>query len=395
MADIYENAFITIAATWSNDSNGGCFSRTRDLYKQQKLGDTGLYTGREMPKVPDNNSVIDDQWPLLTRQWVGSPKGKIHIRYTLIHSLSHLHVFQERLLSPRMIHYTKDQLVWECRSAQLSESRKGDWTTDHKTAENKLELHHPRIKTRCDEPVVGWQALVNAYTALQFTNNSDLIPVLAGIVEREMSRRKHDLYIAGMWKDSLVNDLGFTNYDGLRRDNNAPTWSWASLERQVFFLQVKRLPTTKITGLNFTRIGHINVGRVIHASIKLQGPILSTTTKMRIWPDEPFVQLSSLIINNSTEVQLQFYPGFDFPEMNSETPLPIIVLSQAYDNGNSTAIALRGISPGVYERVGAIELRLKREDADRRVSLAEMMRERRGILDSYIAALPLDEVEII
>jgi hypothetical protein len=225
MADIYENAFITIAATWSNDSNGGCFSRTRDLCKQHKLGDTGLYTGREMPKFPDNNSVIDDQWPLLTRGWVGSRKGKIHIRYTLIHSLSRLQVFQERLLSPRMIHYTKDQLVWECRSAQLSESRKGDWTIDHKTADNKLELHHPPIKTRCDEPVVGWQALVNAYTALQFTNNSDLLPALAGIVEREMSRRKHDLYIAGMWKDSLVDDLGFINYGGLRHDNNAPTWS--------------------------------------------------------------------------------------------------------------------------------------------------------------------------
>jgi hypothetical protein len=116
---------------------------------------------------------------------------------------------------------------------------------------------------------------------------------------------------------------------------------------------------------------------------------------MRVWPDEPFAQLSSLIINNSTEVQLQFYPGFDYPEINSETPFTTIVLSQAYHNGNSTAIALRGISPGIYERVGAIELRLKREDADRRVSLAEMMREGRGILDSYIAALPLGEVEII
>lgn len=81
--------------------------------------------------------------------------------------------------------------------------------------------------------------------------------------------------------------------------------------------------------------------------------------------------------------------------MNSETPLTVIMLSLAYDNGNSTAIALRGISTGVYERVGAIESRLKKEDADGRVSFDERMRENREILDNYIAALPLGEVEII
>jgi hypothetical protein len=83
MADIYENAFITIAASWSSDSNGGCFSSMRDIYKERSLGDTGLSCRRDLPPFAQyRHSISQDDtfkdWPLLTRGWVRDT-GKKHL----------------------------------------------------------------------------------------------------------------------------------------------------------------------------------------------------------------------------------------------------------------------------------------------------------------------------
>lgn len=67
MADIYEQAFITIGAAWSNDSNGGCFSISSDFFWGRKINDTGLYT-RAVSAEADNK--VDEDWPLLQRGWV-------------------------------------------------------------------------------------------------------------------------------------------------------------------------------------------------------------------------------------------------------------------------------------------------------------------------------------
>ncbi|KAF2026075.1 HET-domain-containing protein, partial [Setomelanomma holmii] len=160
MADIYEGAYLTIAATSSNNSNGGCFSRFRN-----RIRDFG-----------SGNTMTD--WPLLRRGWV----------------------CQERRLSTRVIHYAKDQLFWECDTAFHSESDPQDWTSgDRGTLKN---LH--------DDPGQSWRSLVEIYSRLKFTKKGDHLPALAGIVEREARRRKDDTYVAGMWRNTLLDDLGFS-----------------------------------------------------------------------------------------------------------------------------------------------------------------------------------------
>jgi hypothetical protein len=57
-----------------------------------------------------------------------------------------------------------------------------------------------------------WRELVELYTTLKFTKASDLLPALAGIVEREIARRGCDAYAGCMWKDSILEDLGFYIY---------------------------------------------------------------------------------------------------------------------------------------------------------------------------------------
>jgi hypothetical protein len=103
MADVYENAFITIAATRSSDSEGGCFSKIQGLNQPTQLESSGLYACKvvvDFPRSAYNLATEGGSWPLLHRAWV----------------------FQERLLSTRVIHFTDYQVIWECQSMQESET---------------------------------------------------------------------------------------------------------------------------------------------------------------------------------------------------------------------------------------------------------------------------------
>ncbi|KAH7359698.1 heterokaryon incompatibility protein-domain-containing protein [Pyrenochaeta sp. MPI-SDFR-AT-0127] len=107
MADIYQHSYLTLAATASPSDSQGCypeyhggtdmspvfiplaFTKSCPVAVRKPLGhwDTVL-----------SNHLIHD-YPLLSRGWA----------------------FQERLLSPRTLHFCGSELVWECREASTCE----------------------------------------------------------------------------------------------------------------------------------------------------------------------------------------------------------------------------------------------------------------------------------
>ncbi|KAH3906534.1 hypothetical protein HBI56_116950 [Parastagonospora nodorum] len=191
MANIYTNAVITIAATWSDDRNGGCYSQARDLYKARRLNDSGLYASRLTADLMDvirfNREA--DEWPLLTRGWV----------------------FQEKHLSPRIVLYTKNQLYWECGLCVLSQCGSYDLRFDLEDrsypAQSLLEFN------QYDESISAtWCELVELCTTFEFTKGSGLLSALVGMFEREIARRGYDAYVGCMWMDSILEDLGFYIY---------------------------------------------------------------------------------------------------------------------------------------------------------------------------------------
>jgi hypothetical protein len=72
-----------------------------------------------------------------------------------------------------------------------------------------------------DNAAESWRELASMYTSLKFTKESDLLPALVGIVERGIGRGGLDVYVAGMRKDSILDDLAFITFDesGLRADS--------------------------------------------------------------------------------------------------------------------------------------------------------------------------------
>ena len=100
MDTVYQCAFINIGATGANGSDQGCFwdrephsilpTRVVITWKGQHNDTKRLY--EVLPRPPHWAASFLAQ-PLNARGWI----------------------FQERLLSRRMLHYGRDQLYWECR----------------------------------------------------------------------------------------------------------------------------------------------------------------------------------------------------------------------------------------------------------------------------------------
>jgi hypothetical protein len=99
MGEIFANSYCTLAATSAEDCNGGLFV-PRTMSRSVKLTDS---SGN--PAITFYSSVEDQferdlhDGELNSRGWV----------------------LQERLLSPRIIHFTAVQTFWECGSDRYSE----------------------------------------------------------------------------------------------------------------------------------------------------------------------------------------------------------------------------------------------------------------------------------
>lgn len=113
MSYIYSNAYLTIAATRSSGDSGGCYSAGTESDKDFMINVSGPNTTSTMYarektihlNMPPS-AGSPDPFPLLSRGWF----------------------YQERLLSPRVLHFGPKELLWECD--ELTACECGGWATE-------------------------------------------------------------------------------------------------------------------------------------------------------------------------------------------------------------------------------------------------------------------------
>jgi len=85
-----------------------------------------------------------------------------------------------------------------------------------------------------------WRTMVSSYTSLDITKSGDRLPALGGLA-KHMSLRRSSRYLAGLWEDSLNDDLLWAVYttSTYKRPRplprTAPTWSWASVDTYALY----------------------------------------------------------------------------------------------------------------------------------------------------------------
>lgn len=141
MAEIYSNATLTIAATGSSDLHGGCLfdrwchqrnpprilsMKSVELKAQVNKSSQAIHV-RLLPTAHETfligSGFLDRTGALMRRAWA----------------------FQERLLSPRIIHFHHEELFWECKASLSCEC---GWTK--KATQEPLKVGYAEILRALD-----------------------------------------------------------------------------------------------------------------------------------------------------------------------------------------------------------------------------------------------------
>ncbi|OCL10071.1 HET-domain-containing protein, partial [Glonium stellatum] len=199
-------------------------------------------------------------------------------------------VLQERLLSPRVLHFTSRQLLWECSSLVFA-SEAFPTGLPGRQVQSTENLAPFKIDDASQGFSNSWYRLLRDYTARQLSKPfQDKFIALAGIVERINEIRK-DEYVAGFFRTDLPYALLWANAQPLSdcalRSNStqgyrAPTWSWASTDTPVTFDMVETLRKfdhTLYATIIDTSVSLINktnkAGQISDAKLVLQASVVS------------------------------------------------------------------------------------------------------------------------
>lgn len=130
--------------------------------------------------------------------------------------------FQEKLLSPRTIHFGDTGQFWECRSHVGSQ-----FNPDGFLGHQDWHLVGPEDKQW------DWRDITAYYSSTDITYSSDRLPAQSGIATRQQQLTGGQ-YLAGMWRESLT-QLLWQRVDKKKRRPNwrAPSWSWISVDGEI------------------------------------------------------------------------------------------------------------------------------------------------------------------
>ncbi|KAK0739352.1 heterokaryon incompatibility protein-domain-containing protein [Apiosordaria backusii] len=272
MINIYENSYLTLCATASVDDHGGFYGEIPPERRPHEITVTGPdgkdyellvrtnLSDRHLP-LPwgvDHDENRKKYFPLLTRAWV----------------------FQERLLSRRLLHFTKEEIIWECSGLLACECYPGigkhDYRPRHHEPLDKRVLsvsqaafRAPKKKPESLEEAAAlevdetpWVRAVECFTALSLSFPRDKLPALSGVAKQIKRRlRPDDEYLAGLWRSTLLPDLCWWSVGQKQVPQRwrGPSWSWVSIDGPIVMNKFRQRATN-------------DVCHVEDAAVRLAGP---------------------------------------------------------------------------------------------------------------------------
>ncbi|KAM7222946.1 hypothetical protein V8F06_001502 [Rhypophila decipiens] len=268
MSKVYKFSACNISATEAKDDREGCFfSRELRLlsdFPQNRIhltvtkdprGHVHGYDrritipGRHCRPIPPRFSKLRKLWPghyeliqfYSFTDWAREvDQGHVNTRAWVV---------QERLLSPRVVHFCQKQLYWECTELQASETFPFGLPDHglHQYARIKLESPFSLSNANPELPsdlfkrgMRVWAPAVAAFASSDLTYPTDKLVAISAIA-KEMKPHMRCKYLAGLWETDLVHQLSWTSTRKALRPKGppyvapyvAPSWSWASAERPL------------------------------------------------------------------------------------------------------------------------------------------------------------------
>ncbi|KAK3721279.1 hypothetical protein LTR37_003154 [Vermiconidia calcicola] len=215
MAFVYGNAFLTLTAAYAADSGEGCLQLPEPYAKPVSV--QGVFV-----------RAIHDHFRLLTAAFVNE--------FSAMPIEKRGWIFQQRILSRRVLYFERNKLVWKCPSSIECEASTGigegpdrGWL---KGAQQEI-LWTP--DQTLESLLTHWGFIVSNMTDKRSTFHKDRLPALAGVAQ-QMQPLLGSEYYAGHWavnfQESLCWFVQAQPIGGLRPSpldhQRVYTWCWAA-----------------------------------------------------------------------------------------------------------------------------------------------------------------------
>ena len=247
MAKVYANSYLTISAMSAAESSEGLFRPRYNLDEDDNQKYISEYEIKRSDRLSQfsiyaRRATKYSHVFLLSLEYKGGHKELAPLLYRAW-------VIQERILSSRILHFSFDEMVWECRAGIDCECGFGASPSGRALSAGPIGLnifkelfsnsHSSTLQTSDETHKAGyekelfsaWYHLVEYYMALSITFPSDRLPALRGIT-KSLEQKLGWTFLGGIWVEDCVPGLLWTRnwLRACRRNDSAPSWSWASLE---------------------------------------------------------------------------------------------------------------------------------------------------------------------
>jgi len=254
MGDVYTHCWCNISATGFPDGQAGlCVERDPSFLYPRKF----RLDMRDSEVKPAKDFVFSTR----PQKHLESPNlcmGKYYLMEDLLHaniSMAPLSrrawVFQERLLSPRVLHIGARQVFWECSKLEACEvfpgGIPGSLSTRFKATTHVVRLS--QICNRASKDMISevfkvprmssvWEQVKAGYNDKDLTYHTDKVVAISGLA-RLMQPLMQDDFVAGFWKGRLLQELLWFCTKLMDRPKprpekyQAPSWSWLAVNEII------------------------------------------------------------------------------------------------------------------------------------------------------------------
>jgi hypothetical protein len=373
MSHVYKNSYCTIAATAATDSSVGCFFA-------------------RSPSIACATIVTPEWKEALGKQFVvAQPHQGLMSKLAKLPLLQRAWVLQERLLSPRVVHFTDEQVYFECHKYLARELYPNGIPDPHgdickKCVQNyfvhrKIDAEE-QIFRGVPEEIIEWNRLLERYTACSLTYGRDKLIALSGIAtDFHRTKLPQDQYLAGIWQSQMPAALLWTTAGNVipqPGEYRAPSWSWASVDNAISMRKTERdggyfyAELTEFWHAEVEIIDNKQTGQVTGGNVLLFGMAADAHIVPVDQPSGAIMQIATLLRPNSRSGPLHIRYGdwaltanakFDVPvEEDSDRTVPILFVRYSaraegsrYDGivwPSLHGLILEPAGEGTFKRIG-------------------------------------------
>lgn len=232
MASIFHFAYLTIAAASPNARREGlCLGGLKASMQ---------FPVKQSPEDSDCQKLLVQD---IDASGIGILRGAMKLQKSPMRKRGW--IYQEQMLSCRVVHFVDDQWFWQCRSLFESEDRtyrvasRAGGMDQHQSVDRPLINFGPPHERGTWRGIDGWLwcRWISEHSHRNFKLESDSLVSLIGVTEL-YSKLTGDTPVVGLWNKDLVFHLGWAlreplNYRYDLIDKCLPSWSWTCIRHRL------------------------------------------------------------------------------------------------------------------------------------------------------------------